>query len=113
MLPQNKKLHLNKDFDKIFKTGRSLYGRFLGVKIIKNNLDVSRFGVILGLKISKSSVIRHQSKRLIFRIISDLESKLPFFIDCVIIALPSIKEASTSELESEIKEIFSKISNKL
>jgi len=113
MLPRYKKLHLNKDFDQVFKTGRSIYGRFLGLKAIRNKLPNSRFGLMLGLKIDKSSVARHFYKREIYKIVAKKEAKLPFPIDCVIIALPSIKEAKFTELEQEIEYILSKISSKL
>ena len=112
MLPRFKKLHLNNDFDQVFKTGRSIYGRFLGFKVIKNNFSNSRFGLILGLKIDKSSVKRHLYKRQIFQLIVKHESKLPFPVDCVIIALPAIKEAKPAELEREIEYILTNISNK-
>jgi ribonuclease P protein component len=110
MIPSAHKISLDKDFEKIFKTGRSVYGRFLGFKILKNNLEYSRFSVILGKKIKKSAVARHLLKRKIFNIITQEQIKLPFSIDCVIIVLPSVKEEiKLKELETEIKEILVKI----
>jgi len=106
MLAANKKLHLDNDFNKVFKTGRSYYGRFLGVKICKSNNKNSRFGLILGLKIDKSAVKRHQLKRKIFNIIVELNNELPFFGDYVIIALPSIKEATSSDIKNELKQLL-------
>ena len=102
MLSANKKLHLDNDFNKVFKTGRSVYGRFLGVKSLDNNYGFSRFGVILGTKIEKKAVLRHLRKRRVFDIIVKIESKLLFAKDYVIIALPLIKEASVKDLESEL-----------
>jgi len=69
MLPRKYKLSLDKDYENTFKTGRSIYGRFLGFKIRKNGLDISRFGVILGIKIEKSAVKRHVLKRRIYTIL--------------------------------------------
>lgn len=112
MLPRVKKIYLNKDFERAFKTGRSIYGRFLGVKIIKNDLDYSRFGLILGLKIDKSAVNRHRLKRLVFTALESKAKKLPFFSDCVIIALPSIKTAQLVDIETDFENIFSKIRKK-
>lgn len=109
MLPGSQKLHLNKDFDQVFKTGRSLYGRFLGVKVLKNQLKEHRFAIILGLKIDKSAVKRHYYKRRLFNLVAVFSPKLPFPLDCVIIALPALKEAKVAELKQEIDYIFSKI----
>lgn len=112
MLPKIQKLHLDKEFDRVFKTGYSAYGRFLGVKIVNNNLDYSRFAVILSNKISKSAVKRHIFKRQIFKCIKKHKSNLGFFGDCVIISLPLIKEASFQEIDLEIKKLFTEFSLK-
>lgn len=109
MLPRKYKLSLNKDFEKTFKAGCSIYGRFLGFKIIRNKLDYSRFAVILGVKIEKSAVQRHVLKRRVYAILEKERLNLPIPADCVIIALPSIKEATSIELNKEIKETFAKM----
>lgn len=108
MLQKIRKLHLNNDFDKVFKTGRSTYGRFLGVKSLQNKLNFSRFGVILGLKIEKSAVKRHFLKRRVFSIISKMDKELFFSGDYVIIALAEIKKASSLELEQELRKLLLK-----
>ncbi len=112
MLPKIQKIHLDKEFNEIFKTGRSAYGRFLGVKIKENNLEYSRFAVILGLKVEKSAVKRHFLKRRIFKLLQEQQNNLNFFGDCVIIALPTIKKANLDELKTEVMEIFLKLSKK-
>ncbi len=113
MIAKIYKLKLDHDFERAFKAGRSLYGRFLGIKIIKNDQPCSRFGVILGLKIDKSAVRRHHLKRQIFDVLAQVLVKLPFSVDCVIIALPAIKEAKDVEIKQELLNIFSKISSRL
>ncbi|MGE5425524.1 MAG: ribonuclease P protein component [Bacillota bacterium] len=109
MLSKKHKLHLNRDFDKTFKAGRSQYGRFLGLRLKKNDLDYSRFGVILGLKVDKSAVGRHRLKRRIYGIIEKNYTKLPFPADCVIIALPTLKEASFQETEDELLAMLNRL----
>lgn len=112
MISKNYRLKLNKDFERAFKAGRSSYGRFLGVKVVKNDLTFSRFGVILGLKINKSAVARHFLRRRIFNIVKQVKNELPFLADYVIIALPDIKLASAIELEDELKSILFNFSKK-
>lgn len=113
MIPSAHKISLDKDFEKIFKTGRSIYGRFLGFKILRNDLKYSRFSVILSKKIKKSAVARHCLKRKIFKVIAKIDKKLPFSIDCVIIVLPSNKEdVKFSDIELEIIQILAKITKK-
>lgn len=108
MLPKTQKLHLDKEFDQIFKTGRSTYGRFLGVKMIKTKLPKSRFAVILGLKIEKSATKRHKLKRQIFLIIKEAQQSLSFSCDCVIIALPSLKEANFIDIKQDLLKTLEK-----
>lgn len=112
MLPKIQKIHLDKEFNEIFKTGRSAYGRFLGVKIKENKLEYSRFAVLLGLKVEKSAVKRHFLKRRLFKILKENQNSLNFFGDCVIIALPTIKNSNLDELKADIMEIFLKLSKK-
>jgi ribonuclease P protein component len=113
MIPSIHKISLDKDFEKLFKTGRSIYGRFLGFKVLKNDLDYSRFSVILSKKIQKSAVDRHFLKRKIFNVITKIDKKLPFSIDCVIIVLPnSKKDVNFSDIEIEIIQILAKITKK-
>jgi len=109
MLPKIKKLKLDKEFNEIFKTGRSTYGRFLGIKLIKNSLDYSRFGIVLGTKTEKSAVKRHRLKRMIYRAIEENKNLVAFPCDCVIIVLPKIKEASFFDLNKDLLESFNKV----
>lgn len=109
MLPKKQKIKLNKDFDKVFKIGRSIYGQFLGVKAVGNNLNHSRFGVIISKKIEKSAVKRHFLKRYIYRAIKKNMNQVSFCSDCVIIALSDLKKASSLEIDKDLQNIFYKI----
>jgi ribonuclease P protein component len=108
MLPKIQKLKLDKEFNEVFKTGRSVYGPFLGVKLIKNKLNYSRFGIILGTKVEKSAVKRHFLRRLIYRAIKENKEIMSFPCDCVIIALPKTKEASFLDLNKDLSASFKK-----
>ena len=106
MLATYQKIHLNKDFDKIFKTGQAYYGQFLGLRVLDNRLNYPRFAILLSSKIEKSSVKRHYLKRLIYRKLKDLEFKKNK--DCVIIVLIHIKSIKDLELkiDLELKKLF-------
>lgn len=67
-MPKNS-LSKKKDFDQTFKTGQSFYCEFLGIKVLKNNLNTNRLGIIIGLKVSKLAVVRNKIKRQIREII--------------------------------------------
>lgn len=109
MLAKNKRLKKNKDFDSVFKEGKSAYGGFLGVKIKKNDLEISRFGLLLGIKVSKLAVIRNLYKRRIKAVLQQTVSNTKNGYDLVIIVLPTIKNKTYQEIETEIKNLFIKL----
>lgn len=109
MLAKNKRLKKNKDFDSVFKEGKSAYGGFLGVKIKKNDLEISRFGLLLGIKVSKLAAIRNLYKRRIKAVLQQTVSNTKNGYDLVIIVLPTIKNKTYQEIETEIKNLFIKL----
>ncbi len=106
MLPLKNRLKLNRDFDKTFQTGHSYYGRFLGVKIVKNQLDFNRFGFSINLKVDKRAVIRNLLKRKLKGILINIEKDFKKGFDCVIIVLSEIKQASDEEIKNDLINIF-------
>ncbi|NQU78108.1 ribonuclease P protein component, partial [Candidatus Falkowbacteria bacterium] len=46
MLPQKLRLTKEKDFELVFKKGRSFFVKELGVKAMSNNLDHPRAGIV-------------------------------------------------------------------
>ena len=65
MLPKKNRLTKKNDFDRVFKKGISVFDYILGIKILKNNLPDSRFGIIVSNKISKKANERNKIKRQI------------------------------------------------
>ncbi len=102
MLPKKHCLSRNKDFRKIWKSGRSFYTELFGFKLLKNNLDVSRFGVIVGTKVSKKSTLRNQIKRRVNEILRlNLHKIVPGY-DLIILALPAAAEKKYQDLKNDI-----------
>ncbi|OGN05238.1 MAG: ribonuclease P protein component [Candidatus Yanofskybacteria bacterium RIFCSPHIGHO2_01_FULL_44_22] len=54
-----------KEFDEVFKRGKTVSGSFLFVRFIKSMGEFPRFGFIISSKISKKAVIRNRIKRLL------------------------------------------------
>lgn len=68
LLAQNR-LKAEKDFRRVLKFGRGFYSPNLRLKLAKNNLGVSRFGFVIGLKLSKKATIRNRLKRQVREIV--------------------------------------------
>jgi len=51
MLKKENRLKKKKDFEKVFKEGKSFKNNFLIVKINENNLNFPRFGFVVSKKV--------------------------------------------------------------
>ena len=101
MFEKHKRITKNKEFDKVFKTGRSSYNQILGIKIIKNDLPYNRFGIIISNKVSKKAVVRNKTKRQL-RAILKKHSELKQGYDIIIIVLPEIIGKEYKEIEEAV-----------
>lgn len=109
MLNRFNRLSKNKDFDNVFQKGRSNYSEILGAKLIPNNLDHNRFGVLVGLKINKKAIIRNKFKRQIKTVIRLEEPFLKKGYDCVIVVLPLILAKNYDEIRLALQAVFKKL----
>ena len=83
-----------KDFDAVWQKGRSSFDKFLGIKVLGSGLKANRFGIMVGLKVSK--------KRRIREIIGAETEKLEPGFDIVITVLPAARELGFAELQESI-----------
>lgn len=102
MLPQPNRLKKAKEVEKVFKTGKSVFDPVCGFKFLPNNLSVSRFAIMVGIKISKSAVKRNRLRRQIREIIYPNIFKIKTGFDFVFIVRPEAKEADYQVLEKVI-----------
>lgn len=107
-MPKNS-LNKKKDFDQIFKTGRSFYCPILGLKFLKNNLNYNRFGIIIGLKVSKIAVVRNKIKRQIREVVKKEFPKKDSFYDIVIIVMKEIVNQDFLTIKKELLILANKI----
>jgi len=94
MLPQAHRLRLEKDIKTLFARGKSVFGSYVGMKFRPNSLSVSRFAVVVGVKVSKKAVVRNRLKRQVRAIIhEDLKKIAPghdilFFLKAPVVGVP-------------------------
>jgi len=108
MLKKENRLTKNKEFDNVFKKGRSGYSRVLGVKVISNGLPADRFGILVGIKVSPKAVVRNKIKRQIRAIIGDELFLLKGGADCAIVVFPLILAKNYEEIAAELRVCFRK-----
>ncbi len=103
MFAQKNRLTKDKEFDNVFKHGRSSYNKILGIKAIKNDLGENRYGILVSTKVSKKAVERNKLKRQIREILKNIKLDLKDTFDIVVITLPGSLEKEFKELENSVK----------
>lgn len=109
MLEKKNRINLNKEFDRAFKTGQSFYAKVFSLKSVDNNLNITRFGLLVGLRVSKKAVIRNKLKRQIRSIISQELPSLKDGKDIVIVVFSLILEKSFAEIKIFLKNGLTKL----
>jgi ribonuclease P protein component len=109
MLKKENRLTRKKDFDAVWQKGRSSFDKIFGVKILPNKLETNRFGIMIGLKVSKKAVERNRIKRRIREIIIGQEKNLKTDLDVVITVLPAARGKEFAELEESIEFNFKRL----
>ncbi len=102
MLPKPHRLLSDKDFQKIWKRGLGFYTKNLGFRVLQNNLSVSRFGIVVGTKISKLATVRNRLKRQIREIIKEKMGKIPPGYDFVITVLSGAPGKTHEDLKKDV-----------
>jgi ribonuclease P protein component len=108
MLPKRNRLKRKKDFQKVLGKGKGLKEDFLVFKMVRNDLPFSRFGFLVGTKISKEAVSRNKLKRRIRELVRKRIEKIEGGYDMVFIAQPGLEKRDFWELEEILNKVFLK-----
>lgn len=114
MLKKINRITKNKEFESVMASKNSAYSPVLMMKVIKNDLKFSRFGIIVSNKVSKKATKRNSVKRKIREIIRLNLSKFKKGYDVVIIVSPKIidedeKILKYDEIEKYIINVIKKL----
>ena len=94
-------LKKNKDFQNVYKKGKSLANSYLVMYTLDNGLGKNRLGISVSKKVG-NSVVRHRITRLIRESYRLSEEHFRCGIDIVIIARTSAKEKDYRKIESAL-----------
>lgn len=103
-----KTLSKKKDFERVAKSGRPFFARELGFKIIKNNLDKNRYGIVVNLKVDKRAVVRNKIRRQIKEIIRLNNENIKQGFDIMVLTRENIKDLKYKEIEEKLLNLFKK-----
>ena len=109
MLKKANRLSKNKEFNRLFKSGRSAYGESLGLKVAPNELGLARVAILVNKKVSKRAVKRNLIKRRLRDIFQQNWLTVLSGYDTVIICLPKTLDKTYLELEKELAGLVARI----
>jgi len=107
MFAQKNRISKQREFENIFKNGKTIKGGFFKILFLENNKKANRFSVIVNKKVSKNAVVRNRIKRLIRKEIvkKNLTNKS---LDIVFIIYPNINQKLTN-ISEDVQEALGKI----
>jgi len=108
MLPQKNRLIKEKDFNRIHKFGNFTGENFLAIKFQRNNLEVSRFGFLVGTKISKKAVERNLVKRRLRESIHLKLNNIKPGYDIIFLTKPEIVGKSYEKIDKAVENVLRK-----
>lgn len=108
MLSKLNCLRKRKDFDSVFKKGKGFKEKSLFLKTIKNNLEASRFGFVVGKSLSKKATQRNKIKRRLRGLVQDKLSRIKTGFDVAIVAQEGIENEKFQEIKETVEKILSK-----
>ena len=99
--PHSESLKKNRDFQLLYKEGKSRANRYLVLYVKENGLEKNRLGVSVSKKVG-NSIVRHRITRLIRESYRLHEDMFNSGLDMVVIARVSAKDHSMKEIESAL-----------
>ena len=94
-------LKKNRDFQNVYKKGKSYANRYFVMYVLKNETETNRLGISVSKKVG-NSVIRHHLTRLVRESYRLHEDMFNSGLDIVVIARSTAKDISYHEVESAL-----------
>lgn len=89
----------NKDFQKVYRTGKSYANRLLVMYVIKREGADTRIGISVSKKVG-NSIVRHRVTRLLRESFRLNQNRVKTGLDIVVVARAAAKESEFKNIES-------------
>ena len=94
-------LKKNRDFQKVYRLGKSYANKYLVMYILENHTERNRIGISVSKKVG-NSIVRHRVTRVIREVMRLHWGEIKSGYDIVIVARPSAKDSDYGKFESAI-----------
>ena len=102
MLKRTNRLSKETDIKRVLKKGKRTRGSFVSFIVLKNDLDYSRFTVVVGMKVSKKAVDRNRLKRQVRSVIEKEFDQIKPGVDVMVLVNPSALNQSFEKLNTDV-----------
>jgi ribonuclease P protein component len=109
MLAKLNRIKKKKDFETIFKKGKSLKSGFLVLRALKNDLKQNRFAFVVSQKVSKKATARNKVRRRLSEIIKTNLKNIKDGFDIVFVALPGIEKKEFLEIKVAAEKLLNHV----
>lgn len=108
MLPKENRLKKEKEFEAVFKGGRTIKGGNIFLRYLANGTGKTKVGFVVSKKVSKLAVKRNKVKRRMREIVRIRKEEIKEGLSIIFIALPSAVNADYGEMEKDIEILLNK-----
>lgn len=108
MLSKDHRIRKDQDVKRVFAKGKGVFDAVCGVKYAKNDLEASRFAIVVGTKVSKSAVKRNRVKRQYREIIRLMMPDIKPGYDVVLLTSAKALELDSGEKTKRLVGVLKK-----
>ena len=98
-------IKLNKDFRRLYRSGKSEAGGFVVVYMKKNNRDFNRVGFTVSKQLGKA-VVRNRTKRLMRESLRLMEDRLAVGYDMIIVARNRAADKTYEQISKDMRYVM-------
>jgi len=108
-LPKQYCLTRQKEFEKVYDSGKTVRDSFLFIKFLKDSsLENSKFGIVVSTKVSKKATVRNRIKRQISEAIKPHLKQISKNVNAVIVTNSKIVDKEFTEIEKVVLNLLRK-----
>lgn len=98
-------IKLNKDFRRLYRSGKSEAGGFVVVYLKPNKLGINRVGFTVGKQLGKA-VVRNRTKRLMRESLRLVEDRLMVGYDMIIVARNRAADKTYDQISKDLRYVL-------
>jgi ribonuclease P protein component len=109
VLKKQNRINKEWEYKKLFDKGKFSKSKFFIIRYIPLSKPDSRFGIIVGKKVTPGAVDRNRIKRRVRHIINKNLINIPKSVDMIILPNLQVLDAKFSDIESDFMSVIKKI----